>query len=512
MDLATMFERVVIRDPHAVAIVDGDYRATYAEWRAEIRALAGGLRTIGLRPGDHFAPILSNRCEMASLYWACQMLGVIFTPFNWRATAEEIAYALEDADTVAMAYENRSAESAIAAADRCGITLRIDVDSGAYAQMIAHPSVDAPARRDDRENCLMLYTSGTTGRPKGVPRSHAAERLASTHCVAQLGYDYHESCLGVMPLFHTMGIRALVMSALVNGKFVCMPAFSGIAALDLIEREKISALFLVPTMFHDMLSQAEFDRVDTSSISNLGYAGMAMTSDLTARCATGFKPKKFLNYYGSSELYTFTYCDHVIDKPGCAGRASIGQEIRLVRPDPDGKAGPDEIVPQGETGEIIAPMDGLEVFSGYWKRPDADAKAIRQGWYFTGDLGEFDEDGELYVVGRVDDMIISGGENIHPEEVEDLLDASPLVARAAVVGLSDERWGQKVVAFIEPASGDASAEALDEACLAGDLARFKRPRAYVFVEQIPCSASGKLLRRFLRDGDYVLRMDFTSTL
>jgi len=507
-----MFERIVVRDPDAVAIVDGDFRATYREWRDEVMRLAGGLRTIGLRPGDHFAPVLSNRREMASLYWACQMLGVIFTPFNWRATADEIAYALEDADTVALAYEARSADRVVEAADRCGIARRIDIDSGAYAQMISHPPIDPPARRDDNETCLMLYTSGTTGRPKGVPRSHAAERLASTHCVAQLGYETREASLGVMPLFHTMGIRALAMSSLVNGKFVCMPAFNSAEALELIEKERISALFLVPTRFHDMVSNPDFDRFDTASVNNLGYAGMAMTSALTARCAAAFRPNKFTNYYGSSEIYTFTYCDHVIEKPGCAGRASIGQEIRVVRADPDGGTVPDEILPWGDTGEIIAPMDGLEAFSGYWKRPDADAKAIRQGWYFTGDLGEFDEDGELFVVGRVDDMIISGGENIHPEEIEDLLDSSPLVARAAVVGLPDDRWGQKVVAFIEPASDGASAEALDEACLASDLARFKRPRAYVFVDRIPCSASGKLLRRFLRDGAYDLRADFKSTL
>jgi 2-furoate---CoA ligase len=512
MDLATLFERAVLRDPDAVAIVDGDWRASYGDWRDHILHLAGGLRGLGLGPGDHFVPVLSNRREMASLYWACQMLGVVFTPFNWRATGDEIAYVLRDADAAAIAHEARSADAAVAAAETCGVARRIDIDSGAYAQLAAHPPIDPPARRDDTEICLMLYTSGTTGRPKGVPRSHAAERLAGTHCVAQLGYGARDSCLGVMPLFHTMGIRALIMATLVNGKFVCMPAFDAPDALRLIERERIAALFLVPTMLHDLVTDADFDRHDTGSVTKLGYAGMAMTSALTARCAAAFRPDKFVNYYGSTEIYTFTYCDHVVDKPGCAGRASIGQEIRVVRADPDGGAGPDEIMPRGETGEIIAPMDGLEAFSGYWKRPDADARAIRQGWYFTGDLGAFDDDGELYVVGRVDDMIISGGENIHPEEIEDLLDASPLVARAAVVGLPDARWGQKVVAFIEPASDAASAEALDRACLASDLARFKRPRAYVFVERIPCSASGKLLRRFLRDGDYALRGGFASTL
>ena len=508
LDLGTVFARAVAREPDAVAIVDGGTRTSYGDWEREIRAVAGGLARRGLHPGDRFVPILSNRREMATLYWACQMLGVVFTPFNWRASAEEVAYALGDAEPKAVAYENRSAEAVLAA----GMVDPIDIDGGGYAELAAAAPIDPPGPRDDSEICLMLYTSGTTGRPKGVPRSHSAERIAGTHCVAQLGYEYGDSCLGVMPLFHTMGVRALIMSTLVNGKFVCMPTFDAAAALSLIEAEQIDALFLVPTMFHDMLEHPNISDFDVSSVSKLGYAGMAMTTALTGRCAEAFSPERFVNYYGSSEIYTFAICDHLTEKPNCAGRASMGQEIRVVRADPNCIGGPDETLPAGETGEVIAPMAGLEAFSGYWKRPDADAKAIRGGWYFTGDLGRFDEDGELYLVGRVDDMIISGGENIHPEEVEDTLDASPLVRQAAVVGLPDDRWGQKVVAFVEPASDTTSAEALDAYCLAGDLARFKRPRAYVFVERIPRSASGKLLRRFLRDGDYAVLPGFKSTL
>jgi 2-furoate---CoA ligase len=358
----------------------------------------------------------------------------------------------------------------------------------------------------------MLYTSGTTGQPKGVPRSHDAERTASAHCVAQLGYRYRETALGVMPLFHTMGIRALSMSMLMNGKFVCMPTFDVESAFALIQRERIEALFLVPTMFHDMLSHDRLGAFDLSSVRDIGYAGMSMTSALTARCAEALKPRNFVNYYGSSEIFTFSFCDHLIDKPGCAGRAGMGQELRVVTADPDANSGPGDIVAPGEIGEIIAPMAGLEAFAGYWKRADADARAIRDGWYFTGDLGQFDDDGELFIVGRVDDMVISGGENIHPEEVEDVLDASPLVGQAAVIGLPDDRLGAKVVAFVEPASTAASAKALDEVCLASSLARFKRPRTYVFVERIPRSASGKMLRRLLRDGEYEVLEDFDSSL
>jgi 2-furoate---CoA ligase len=229
-------------------------------------------------------------------------------------------------------------------------------------------------------------------------------------------------------------------------------------------------------------------------------------------CQKEFAPRHFLNFYGSSEIFCFAVCDHVSHKPGCAGKPGIGQIIRIVEPDPDGGSGPDDVVAHGESGEIIAPMDGMEAFAGYWKRPDADAKSIRDNWYFTGDLGYVDDDGELYVVGRVDDMVISGGENIYPEEVEDVLAKSPLVEQVAVIGMPDDRMGSKVVAFVEPAVPDCSADALDAWCLDSTLARFKRPRAYVFVKNIPRSAAGKLLRRFLRDGDYELNTDFRSAL
>ena len=158
--------------------------------------------------------------------------------------------------------------------------------------------------------------------------------------------------------------------------------------------------------------------------------------------------------------------------------------------------------PRGHTGEIIASLSSPEAFAGYWQRPDATAKALRGGWYFTGDLGRLDEDGELYVVGRVDDMVITGGENVYPEEVENVLARAPSVDRVAVVGIPDDRWGQKLVAFVEPAQGQHSADALNAHCRAAGLAGFKCPKEYVFVERIPQSPVGKLLRRELRAGNY----------
>ncbi len=517
--LGTLFTRAVERDPHALAIVEGPQRMRYGEWDRHVRCLAGGLAGLGIGPGDAVVLVLSNRIEMASLFWACQMVGIRFVPFNWRGTAEDFAYVLQDAEAAVFVYEPRSEAAAVAAADRSGVPpgRRIVVGGAgggdvSFSDLLAAAPVAEPGRIDPDSTCLMLYTSGTTGRPKGVPRSHNAERHASIACVAQLRYAYREVQLGVMPLFHTMGVRALEMSTVLNGAYVCMPHFDAGEALSLIQSERIEALFLVPTMFHDLVGHPDCARTDLGAVRHIGFAGASMTSALTRRCAAVFEPEVFVNFYGSSEIYTFSTCDHVLDKPGCAGRAGVGQSLRVVYADPDAASGPHRVLPQGEIGEVVAPMEGLDAFEGYWRRPDADARAIRGGWYFTGDLGYFDADGELFLVGRVDDMIISGGENIHPEEVEDVLDAVPSVRQAAVVGMPDERLGQKVVAFVEPASGDADAESLDAACLASGLARFKRPRAYVFVERIPRSAAGKLLRRLLREGAYTALPGFRSTL
>src|SRR4029079_7716138 len=201
---------------------------------------------------------------------------------------------------------------------------------------------------------------------------------------------------------------------------------------------------------------------------------------------------------GSSEIYSFTIDQNAPKKPGSAGRAGINQMVRVVRLL---ASSPDEIAKPSEEVEIIALLQGDESFEGYWRRPEADAKALRQGWYFTGDTGAFDADGDLFVTGRVDDMIITGGENVSPVEIESCLSLHEAVAEGAVVGLADERWGKVVTAFIKR-SGLVEHEHLDQHCRESGLAPFKRPRRYVFVETIPKSPVGKLLRRLLVAGEF----------
>ena len=228
-----------------------------------------------------------------------------------------------------------------------------------------------------------------------------------------------------------------------------------------------------------------------------------MLATLTDACVKAFHPEVFVNHYGSTEIYTFSVFPDVHTKPGCAGRPGIHSKLRVVEASRERRVGPDEAVPPGQKGEIIASLDSDEAFAGYWKRPDADAHALRDGWYFTGDMGYLDEVGDLFVAGRVDDMIISGGENIHPAEVEEVLARHPQVRDVAIVGEPDEKWGERVVAFVVRGEAGLTAAALDRYGLESpDLANFKRPRRIVFVEEIPKTASGKILRRLLRDGHY----------
>ena len=206
-----------------------------------------------------------------------------------------------------------------------------------------------------------------------------------------------------------------------------------------------------------------------------------MTDALLKELQAAFKPELFVNHYGSSEIYTFTIDQNAPAKPGSAGSAGINQRVRVMKLN---AASPLTLAATGEEGEIVADLASDEAFEGYWRRPDADAKALREGWYLTGDTGYVDADGDLFVTGRVDDMIITGGENVSPVEIESCLSLHPAVSEVAVVGLADERWGKIVAAFIKRRAAVGEAE-LDQYCRASGLANFKRPRRYIFVDEIP---------------------------
>src|ERR1700732_3119872 len=502
LDLGTSFVASVARDPNVLAIVDDGVRLTYAQWYRRISSLVASFDRSGLKPGDHIVTVLQNCEAAATLHWASQLAGLVITPINWRAKDDELRFCRENSESCPVVYQDVSAP-AVEKSKRAPALARVYVGSEAagvldFGQMVAEPSADVTPRVSAEAWSIMLYTSGTTSQPKGVPRRHRAERAAGIAHVAQNLYRRGERTLGVMPLYHTMGVRSLIAMSLIGGTFVCLPRYDTQKALALIEAEKITNLYLVPTLYHDLVHAREFASADVSSVRKLGFAGASMTDGLLKTLIEACHPDLFVNHYGSSEIYTFTIDQNAPAKPGSAGKAGINQEIRVVKL--NAKSAEDLAGPN-EEGEIVALLAGDESFEGYWRRPDADAKSLRDGWYFTGDTGFVDRDGDLFVTGRFDDMLFTGGENVSPVEIESCLSLHPCVLEVAVVGLADERWGKVVTAFVKR-KAPVTEQELEQFCRTSGLANFKGPRSFVFVDALPKSPVGKLLRRLLVAGDY----------
>jgi 2-furoate---CoA ligase len=500
------------RDPGALAVVDGPARYTWGEWNRRANRVAHALAALGLRPGDRVAVLVRNREETAAVWAGCQKGGFVYAPMNFRLAPAEVEAAVALVRPRALVFEERT--RALAAQVLPGLDPGVTsvavgdeappAGARAFETLVAAaPDREPDVGGDDRGLSLIFFTSGTTGRPKGVPRTQRAEHVAALANVLHHRWPTGARALGVMPLYHTMGVRTLLSMASVNGAFVILRDFEPAAALALIERERVTALFLVPTMFHMLLGAPEFDCRDLGCVTHVAYAGMAMHDALNREIVARLRPRAFVNYYGSSEIYSFAVCDDVGRKPGCVGKPAVTSRLRIVVADRSRRVLPDERVARGALGEIIADMAAEDAFEGYWENPEATERQVREGWYYTGDLGYEDADGDFYVVGRVDDMVISGGENIHPLEVENVLARCPGVAEVAVAGMPDPKWGEVVTAFVVPAAPTVTPEAIDRFCRASaELADFKRPRRIELVRAIPKSPVGKVLRRQLRAGEF----------
>ena len=496
MNLATTLGWAAQRHPGRRAVGGAGRALTYRQWDARTTQLARALAAAGVRPGDRVAFSLAGGEPLASLHLAAQKLGAVSVPLSTRFGAEELRYCLGDAAAVLLVTDPTTAERASDAAGEVSVRTAAELDAMAADE----PDGALPGVPAEDSVSVMLYTSGTTGRPKGVPRSHRAEHTAAVAHAVQTQQRQGEVVLGVMPMFHTMGLRTLLTSIVVGGTWIAQPDFDPDESLELIRTENVTSLYLVPTIFWSLLHTGRLG--EARSVDRLAYAGAAMTPTLAEQLVSAVAPTAFVNHFGSTEIYTFTIGPDVAAKPGSAGRAGIFSEVRLVAP--EGAAPPDALVGPGEQGQVIVSMASPEAFAGYWQRPDADEKAIREGWYYTGDLATADDDGDLWVAGRVDDMINSGGENIYPDEIEAALVRCASVADVCVVGMPDERWGQAVTAFVVPVQGTdpAAAVAATAAHARSVLPSLKRPKRVVAVGAIPRSGVGKTLRRTLVGGEF----------
>nr|WP_276978527.1 AMP-binding protein [Ferrimicrobium acidiphilum] len=507
MHIATTLRWAAERYPHRSA-VGGASPMTYAVWDAYTDKLARVLLSIGTRPGDHVVMVLEGGEPLASLHLAAQKASLVSVPLSTRFGIEEFAYCLRDCSPSVVLTDDTTIDAIAAAVTMIDMSLTVlhvnDLTS------MPDPGGPLPMPPSESAISLMLYTSGTTGKPKGVPRSHRAEHYAAVAHLIQTGQPAGAVSLGLMPMFHTMGMRSLLASIVGAGTWIPQAKLDADRSIDLIIESGIDTLYMVPTIYWSLLHTGRLGEVRT--VKRLAYAGAAMSPTLAEQLVDAIHPVRFVNHFGSTEIYTFTIGPDGARKPGCAGRAGIFSRVRLVDPDPGAR--PNQLVTPGEQGQVIVSMDSPEAFAGYWHRPDADAKAIRDGWYFTGDLATEDEDGDLWVSGRVDDMINSGGENLYPEEIERYLARCPYLDQVIVAGTPHEKWGSAVTAFFVPAGDIDPQVALRQVESwvrnKSDLPSLKRPKRYVAIGEIPTSAVGKILRRRLVAGDYHALADTDS--
>jgi len=500
MDLGTAFSRSAERHPGRRA-VGGPRPLTYAEWDSRIAGLARGLLASGARPGQRILALLPGGEPLASLHLAAQRIGAVSVPLSVRFSAAELAYCVDDAAPVLAVADDTTASLLGEALREAAASPPVTDVPALLARGAGDPGGPPGTPPGDGAISVMLYTSGTTGRPKGVPRSHRAEYFAALAHLIQARQPMGAVSLGVMPMFHTMGLRSLLASVLCSGTWVPQAGFDPAESAALIAAERIDTLYLVPTAFWSLARAVSLDSL--RSVRRLAYAGAPMPPALAGELTEAWRPECLVNHFGSTEVYTFSvgsaYEGGAVRKPGCAGRAGVFGRLRLVSPSPG--ASPDDTVRPGDQGQVIVSLDSPEAFGGYWHRPDADAKAIRDGWYYTGDLGQADDDGDLWVSGRTDDMINSGGENIYPDSIERIMASAPGVDRLVISGTPHEKWGTAVTAFFVPSGGTYEPGMIgrlqDWARTSSGLPPLHRPKRYVAVTSIPTSAVGKILRRRL---------------
>ena len=473
----------------AVAIRFGERDVTWAELSDRADRLAGGLAARGVGHGDRIGLLMANRPEFVEVVVAAARLGAIVAPFNLRFTAHELAYVVDDADCDVVITEAALGHGLELAGDRRELTV-VDVDDAAYTDLTTGDALVDRPMIDADDPLFICYTSGTTGDPKGAVLTHRSWFYSAMVRAMQGGINRNDSILLPFPLAFTGGL-ALGMVALWSGaRLVLEPAFDPARALHLIESERITVFMAVPTLFQVMAQHPDFEATDISSIRCASSGGatvpvplmriyldrgitMTQTYSLTEVSASGIT----LPYHQAFE------------RVGSCGVPAMHSEARIC--DPLG-----EEVEPGIVGEIC--IRGPEVMAGYWRNPEATDATLRDGWCHTGDLGTMDVDGYFYVVDREKDMLITGGLNVYPAEIERQLSDVAGIVELAVIGVPDERWGETPAVIAVTDGRPLTGEAILDRC-AGVLADFKLPR-YLVVrdEPLPRNMSNKVLKAELR--------------
>jgi acyl-CoA synthetase (AMP-forming)/AMP-acid ligase II len=480
----------------AIVDVASGERYDFRQLNSRSNQVAHALLALGLAAGDRVACLMSNQPRYAETYFGCAKAGYVFVALNWRLTVPELSYQLLDSGAAAVVYGADQTALVEPLVAQFPHVRWLPADHGDFdAAIRAATTAEPPIGATGEDPLFMMYTSGTTGRPKGALMSHRANLswLASMLATSDLTCD--ERQIIVAPMFHIAGL-GLTMVAVYRGMTsVLVKGFDPAAMWELVERERITGFFAVPSMLAFMQQHPARATAKCPSLRwLLCGAAPVPVSLIEAWHSMGVQVRQV---YGATETHggiCLLNAEHAAAKVGSTGLPYYGIDVRVV----DLAGNP---VPPGLPGEVIT--RGPHLFTGYWNRPDATREAIRDGWFHTGDIAEIDEDGFIYIKDRSKDMIISGGENVYPAEVENVLSAHPGVSEVGVIGQPSAKWGESACAVVVRASrwGGDEARLLEElrALAQTRLAKFKQPKTYLFVETLPRNPSGKILKRVLRE-------------
>ena len=492
------------KTPDAPAIRYAGRTLTYAGLDDRVRRLARALRELGTGPGSRVAYLGPNHPAFLETMFAAWSAGAIFVPLNMRLAAPEVAGQLADCGAALLVYAPEQAAVVAGLRDGAGpgraaglshlvALTRPAAGEHDYESLLGGPPAvpaDVPVSLDDP--CLIMYTSGTTGRAKGATLTHGNITWNALNVVVDADFRADEVALAVAPLFHTAALNMLCLPTMLKGGTVLIePAFDPARVLELIARYRVTSMFGVPAIYDAMAAAPGWAGADTSSLRML-LCGGAPVPDATIRRYTG-RGLTFIQGYGMTETSPGALlldAEHAMAKAGSAGVPHFFTDVRVAGPD-GAEAGP------GERGEIL--VAGPNVMRGYWGQPEATAAVLTSGWLHSGDVGTADEDGYVSVVDRIKDVIISGGENIYPAEVENALLSHPAVADCGVIGVLDGRWGEVGRAVVVLRPGQSASEADILGFLDGRLARYKIPKSVRFAAALPRTATGKILKKQLRE-------------
>ena len=487
-NLASLLDDSARERAQRTAIRLDDTEISYEELNHGAAQVAGLLKAKGLNPGDRVGIMLPNVPQFALAYFGVLRAGGIVVPMNTQLKGREVSFYLSDPDAHLLFAWHEVAEAAEQGAKETGAEV-ITVKPGEFEKLIAESEAeDELVERAGDDTAVILYTSGTTGKPKGAELTHdnLFENARVSRGLAEADED--SIVLGALPLFHCFGQTCGLNATLLAGGCISMiPRFDPGKALEIIERDKVTVFQGVPTMFTAMLHFDGREEIDTSSLRLCMSGGAAMPVEVMQGFEDAFDCQ-VLEGYGLSEtapVASFNHPDRE-RKPGSIGTAIEGVEIRIL--DDDGKE-----VDQGEIGELA--IRGHNVMKGYWKNPEATEESIVDGWFHTGDLGKVDEDGYFFIVDRKKQMIIRGGYNVYPREIEEVLYEHPAVQEAAVLGIPDEKMGEEIGAAVVLKQGQEVDEEELKAFIKAEVASYKYPRRIWFVDELPKTATGKIIKR-----------------